>query len=612
MKNKALGFMALASCVMLAGCGKDPENNAVITIKDFTTPIYLGDTVDLGDYIEVSGGKGNYYINFDDETFEKISVSDDSETEITVNNFGAIKFSVEYSGKSLAGQFNVSSKILEEYAAVADNAGYDFTAMTFDFQEGYVSGVRNFGEKFYYDQYFEQETNILGQLMATPGGFVEAPDGIVYGFREDDSGELSFIRTSNAPEDISEYVSPYIATSSNFKPIVEERLFGLSNEMLECTDPAIVAEILKTLSGWSVDILVEDYGAQFTRAFVEKTSYEDFFGEDYGVESEACYVITTFAEFPDDVDHPTEFEEELLDFVFVDFNAENMVCDSIKEFVESGEEVVKPDISSGLTLIKNAFAEHNFSVQYDYSWYGYNSKGKYVAIESNPFVASNEGYIREYFNAKGSFTGVVTEDQTYIDNNGLVEGYVNHEGEAFRYYKDDSTYKAVPIGEEDFHDATDIRGTYAFMEETDGELFEDIFANSIQTSTSSGTTKISLTWETLTSSDLFKAICYGAIPKSDLPAEYSVSDVNSLDRVMAFINEVDSERTEYFLADFFTVECEMTVVSNKLTSMKISFVWEDYLETETEDIDYDYRINVTYTFGGASVPGGIDIIYPVK
>lgn len=613
MKNKLMGLLALASCVVLSGCGGNKDVS--IKIADFPTDLVAGSKIDLKDYVTVSGGTGNYSINFDDESFAKITK--ESETEITLNQYGTVKFTVDYSGKSVEGTINVGSLLLANYVKAAKDVGYNYATMTFD-EYGYLQSWANYGEKYIAEYTFSDD----GQYYI-PGGYVEAPDGNTYSFvysdADDETGEytdLEFSVTGSEP-DISVYSLPFSLPTSGFEVYSEiDETSGESYEYLVYpeNDKGEVADIFENFIGLDMK-LVAEYGYTPSSIWIIADGLTGF-TEDPD-EILVCYDVIAMAK-------NKEGTEEYLYDMDVCFDDGAFFDDLIKDYVKSGE-TPKSNYSFNKAAVATAIDTHNFTIDYSADWYNcaVSSDGSELirkdAIGANPFVtAETDGtLIHDYFNAIGSFKAYVTQNQTFVDvpveaKYGMINNTVVDElGYKYSYTTIDDVpgYYATSSGKTSFdmwHAANEGKYVnFSFLAgrdfSGDGGVYDSFFINSVEKKGNDTTYYLSgLTAEELFTDLFARAVSYSTYPSFKEEDAYKL--FNTFDNVAKFC--VDEDMTRYF-----DTTITLTIVEGVMTGMKFEFVWTDADDPYEPTAYYEYVMSATISFGSTTIPSGVDVTF---
>lgn len=612
MKNKIMGILALASCVVLSGCG---EKDIKIEIKDIPTDLLVGSTIDLKDYITVSGGEGGYSINFDDDSFSKITRL--SSTELQLDSAGSIKFTVDYSGKSVEGIIPVGSKLLSNFLNDSKDVKYNYSLIGYD-DYGYPTWL-NFGEKYYADYCFSDDGTYY-----IPGGYLEAEDGNIYTFvyNEDWDG-LEFSLTGNEPDDLSLY-------SMKFEDLsIPKDGYEAKSEIDETTGEAFEYLTYSKNDNGELDKLVENF-----------FGYDVAGLRDLGYEPAYLYVaedaLQGYTESGEDL--PAYYfnmmvtdasgKEWLLGEYDVAFADDAFFDDVVIDFIDS-KEAPKSKYQFNVADVATACDAHNFKIDYSCSWYNAQVsddqteliRGK--KLSSNPFVDSSTTgkYINEYLNATSEFSAYVTENQTFVENpsdnkHGMIQREEGH-GWTYSYDGDTETYKGTKDTEFDlYHEANyNHFDNYSFLSGADlgeGGVYDTFFVNDFSSSTKSGVTTNTYYLTGKSSSDLFYVLFAGAVAdgyidwyvSEDDPNAYKFSDVNTLSLVAEFLYV---QGMEVYLDTVITE----TIVDNKVTGMYVEYTWIDAVQSTSGYAYYEYVMSANITFGGAEIPSGVDVVYPV-
>ena len=606
-----MGLLALASCVVLSGCGGNKDVS--IKIADFPTDLVAGSKIDLKDYVTVSGGTGNYSINFDDESFAKITK--ESETEITLNQYGTVNFTVDYSGKSVEGTINVGSLLLANYVKAAKDVGYNYATITFD-EYGYLESWANYGEKYILDYTFSDD----GQYYI-PGGYVEAPDGNTYSFvytdyddELEDYTDLEFSITGSEPN-IAEYSLPFSLPTSGFEVYSEiDETSGESYEYLVYpeNDKGEVADIFENFLGLDMD-LIASFGYEPSSIWIVADALGEEGSEDYMI----CYDILAMAK------DESGTEEYIFD-MDVCFEESAFIDNLIKDYVMSGE-TPKSNYSFNKAAVATAIDTHNFTIDYSADWYNCvesSDKTELIrqdAIGANPFVTDETDgmLIHDYFNAIGSFKAYVTQNQTFVDvpvegKYGMINNtVVDEKGYKYSYTTIDDVpgYYATSSGKTSFdmwHAANEGKYVnFSFLAGRDfsgqGGVYDSFFINAVEKKGNDTIYYLSgLTAEELFTDLFARAVSYSTYPtfKEDEPWLL----FNTFDNVAKFCVDED-------VARYFDTTITLTIVEGVMTSMKLEFVWTDADDPYNPTAYYEYVMTATISFGSTTIPSGIDVTF---
>ena len=647
MKSKLMGIFALASCVMLAGCGNNPgpdpkhehsfstdwksddanhwhecscgekadtaahldeDNNGkcdvcshavpkkepVIEIAALPSDLVNGDEIDLADYITVQYGKGSYSINFDDESFAKISLLTD--TKIKLEATGTIKFTVDYSGKSKEGTLVVGSAFAKEFSNLVKNAGYDYAEIYQDEYDDYH--WENYGEKFVIDLYYSENAS---------GGYLEAPDKMVYSFELDDtSSEFTFSITGNEPEFISDYSKPLALPISGYEVCVEgEGSKAYEYLKLSENDEGVVRNIILdffNIDERSLDAVLQTYNLAISSFQV----IEDYVEVEDGVKMQ---IFDTYAMVKDLDPESETFDKELwLANTMLSFDKDFFFRDEVQAYIDSGEQP-KSSYQLSVDKIAEAVNKHNYTVSYDYGWYDCSvSKDGTRLIrgekrDDNPFVdeLTTGDLIHDYFNAIGSFDAYLGESKTFSDvphenGYGLINGA---SGEGFEYNGNSTDgYKASKESTGfDLYDPENdfLYYNYQFLTGVEIEEWPSVYAGLfINNKVDNGDGSYTYTLGGATAVDLFdclflESINDGAYPEVDPDGNFPhFSLFDSLNKVAEFILEqgmyvyLDVEITEKYDAD-------------ALVGLTFDFCWFDADEDYSNYYQYVMTADIDFT-----------------
>lgn len=665
MKNKLMGLFALASCVMLAGCGENPgpgpdpdhqhsfstewksddskhwhecscgekadeadhvdeDNNGkcdacehsvpkkepLIEIKDLPTDLVNGDEIDLANYITVKYGKtSSYSINFDDESFSMITQLTD--TKIRVDQSGTIKFTVDYSGKSQEASLVVGSKMVKDFVTAVKNAGYDYAEIYQDDYDDYH--WENYGEKFIIDSFYTDEPAY---------GYLEAPDEKVYSYELDDEGNFTFSITGNEPEFISDYSKPLDLPLSGYEVCVE----GTGSKAFEYlrldeNDEGIVRNIILNfynISEESLDAVLTEYNLSISSFQV----IPDVLEIEEGVEMP---IYDTYAFVIDNDPESQYFGEELwLSNTWLSFDSDFFFRDEVQAYIDSGEQ---PRSAFALDVedIAIAINKHNYTITYDYGWYDCSVSPDGMSLirgekrDDNPFVdGSTTGYyIHDYYNAIGSFNVYVGEDKTFSDvphengyglinhdvGEGVYEGY-EYNGNSIEGYKasKESTGFDLFDSENDF-----LYYNYQFLTGAEIEewpsVYESLFINNM---VDNGDGSFTFELGGASAFDLFdclflESVNDGAYPQAEEGENPSFALFNSLNIVAEFILEQGMDI-------YFDLEITEKYSGEDLVGLTFDFFCFDASEDYSEY--YQYVLSADIDFTQCDMPV-FDVNFPV-
>lgn len=593
MKNKVMGLLALASCVMLSGCGDD-KKEVKIEIAEFPTNLVEGDTIDLKDYIAVSGGTGSYSVNFDDDSFSKIELK--SETEIQLLEYGTVSFTVDYSGKTADGSILVSSALLNRFLNDTANAGYDYTTVGLD-DQFYFNSFVNYDEKFCIDW-------MLGDDYA--GGYLEGKDGKVYSYTLDEEGEFGFSITGYEPEKISDYCKPLWFPRTGYE-ITEGLIFEDKCISLKENENLDVKRIINDFFHFSDDIL-DYYGIEPSLIEI----YEEVIPLDKDYPG---YFVVAFGNDADGL--------ALLDYTLLSTEKDLVDKDYVLEYIRDDGQP-KSSYSLDIDDIATAVNKHDYTIHYDYGWYDctLDEDGNYVRgdkRDNNPFTKDLDvtgAYIPEFLNALGEFDVYVGKNKTFSDvkhKDGY--GLINDSNtQAWKYSGNDSDgYKAyenteAPLYDPDFDF---IYENYQFLNGCEIDeypsVYEEIFINSCSVDTDGNYV---FSFSGITATDLFdclflESVHDGIYPPSDpsVPDDeaYIIGKFNSANIVAEFL--LDEDMVKYLNG---------TIVekynAGVLVGLTVEFVWEDS-EDEYEGPFYQYVMSCDIDFTECVMPE-FDVTFP--
>lgn len=625
MKSKLMGILALASCVMLAGCGKnsgseDPKDDpvgpapepvsAVIEIKDFPSDIAVGEEIELADYIDVSGGKDGetFSLDFDDESFLKISLL--SDTKLLCEEKGNVNFTVNYGGERKDGSFVIGSALLKNFTNGIKNAGYDYGIIYQDYDYDYYHW-ENYGEKYMIDKFFDGENF---------GGFIEGPeDGRVYSYIIDDDDQFVFSISGNEPEYIRDYSKPLVLPTSGYT-VKEEGTGSKKSEYLsiEENDEGVVKNIcidFFDFSAENIEYILAANKIKLTAFEVEETVFT------YGKETIPVYMAYALITGADESSIYWG-KEVYLDAKGITFDKDLLFRDDAEAYIESGEQP-KSSFTLDVQQIADAINKHNYQIDYSYNWYEatISKDGKNVtrgkAVGYNPFIdpadMDKEGqYIVDFYNACGSFSAYMSEDKTFSDlphagGIGMINRFNGVENVAYEYSEQqDGTYKAK---KEDLAASIydpyndDMYINYQFMTGAVIGEWPSVYSKFFINSGSESATENVYHLSGGSCEDFFICLCYDAVPDSLYPEDYIIGNFNTLPNVAGFMYEQDEIRT-------FDVVVTEKLSGGELTELIFDFSLVQAHENNLGQIDayYQYAITVSFNFNDCDMPE-FDVVF---
>lgn len=628
MKSKWLGYIALASCVMLAGCGDEPSDpvdpvEKAITISAFTENIYPGVEVDLASHITVSGGKGtSYTIEFSDEDFEKIDFVGDSDTVITPKVEGEIKFTVDYEGLTKEGSFVAGNAFFNKFMnTISGDIGYNYGVYVWDYDDYdmWVDEYLNFSDRYY--------VNCASEDYDLEG-YIEADDGEVYVFAYDgEADEFIYEKSATAPSSVEEFCGPFDYDPSlfSYKLSSYQDNYGKTHEYetASVTDEDTVNKMTSNIFGYDVNSLAEYDITPIEVLFSEEEL--EFTGSDEAV---FTYYAELVVEGPSQSD-PSKMIVADLDFVNVQFGEDAVLCQPVIDLINS-EEGVNPkprDLTAYTSLISDAVSAHNFTVSYSTGWSELDpDTGALIEeLDVNPFADDEESV----FPALAIVDPVevyVTETQTYSKNgeDKYSSGLVTHEEKAYRYIYDEanSNFKAILVD-----DTTGIFGpslrkrgdNYLFLEqygtESKSSLDEIFFSKPSVEEVDDNNYSVSVMFGEGATSNIYNLLMK-AVPESHEVVPYGkdeglisdwneyVAQIDNFDAVLKFFKEYSS------LLKYVGGEMDVEVTDGEVSSLTFIFSIGDYSDYETYEHYYQYSMIVEFDFTATAIPSIPEIVYP--
>lgn len=621
-----MGVLALASCVVLSGCGNKPEE-AKIVIKDLPTNLIEGGSIDLKDYITVSGGNGGgYSINFDDESFAKITK--ESETKITLNDFGNVSFKVDYSGISQEATLVVGSKLMDDFAKGVTNAGYDYGLMYEDEYED--THLENYGEKFIVDAFYSDDAM---------GGYLEGPDGNVYSFEltydDQDEPVFSFSVSGMEPTFISDYAKPLDLPTYGYE-VTKEEYKGQTYELLTLKEDSTgrVRSIFESFFSIDLDALDE----MLEEEGFEVSSFQVMETELSSVSGEKVLAYDTYAMIKDiDPESQTFGQEYYCGNDVLIFNRDFLFKEDVQAYIDSGKQP-SSSYEVNVDAIATAVSNHNYQIDYSANWYkcSVSADGTQLirgaAMNENPFydeakADEDSNRISDHFNAIGDFSAYVTPTKTLVDvPNDNAYGLVanpatDNSAWDYAYDPESSTYKTGSAASADtgfglWHEAN--YGAFYNYEFLAGvELDEDltVYSGMFINSKDEDETTNTYTLASKSCYNLFSALFYNSIYDGEIPEDddWKPSSYKTFTAVASFIFGVQLQGGLY-LSDIFDVTIKETYSDSSKTtldSLYIEFVWLDVIQTAKGYEYYQYVMSTNIDFTNCVMPE-FDVVFPVE
>lgn len=463
--KKLVGLLALASCVMLAGCGEKPE----IVIKDLPTEFILGQEIDLDKY--VSFGKDNAYrIVPSEESAGKLDISGHKITVISEEEVKDIKLKIVAGESEKDVSFDAVAGIRGEIAEFIKDVGYDYAA--FDWYESEDGSGYEIGGGYYHNKNYvsmdwfgvedDEETPI-------PGGFIQLSNG-VYQFMFDGD---EFV------------VEPGLVSDKTLLGYNGELKFDLSK--LEYTpykdDEGNLYECLT---------LKKDKEGSLLNFLSQTVLYQEY------VEYYDAYFVPEYVEFEfDELEYDDgSKEKQLFAYVYVtvegegdpffwsmhSFSKDKELCviPELDEYIAAGNLPANPDYQDLKDELDSVFEAGNFSVDVDYSWI--NSKGQ--VIECPDFTGTFLQGCEDCF-VNNSVSLRVTEDAAikFQENNGdgdaytFANGVFEKNGVVYDYFRKSATEASVTPNDkyESMADVYKEKGYFIFDHSNKDNYPADLF-----------------------------------------------------------------------------------------------------------------------------------------
>lgn len=511
MKSRNLmGIFALASCVMLAGCGEKPHEHtfasewssnetehwhaatcehtdlkaevgahvdadgnlncdvcekelpapeAKIVIHDLPAEVTVGDTIDLKDYIKTKDDAA-FDVNFDDDSFTLVDVDG---TKVTAAKEGDVSFVASCGGEDVEATFSILSVSRKKFLDYTEGVGYNYATWYDDFDyetEEYLGTVL---DSVHNDEYVKLPTDLWGGAQ---GGIAHINDHYYFFDCDDD-----FTTATALPG----YVSSNIFKSYNAPIELNDELFD-------------TVQLKKSVLGFETEALVlndSEYAYSICAGIAGVTELEDIYGN--------VYEPTGAIFFFDYVDE--EQTQECMFFVpmisqnglksteqpyqaYYISTAENPLYEDVDdihiECVQSmiDNKEVPEDVEYGAanTAINSFVTAESYTVSYEYGWF--DDEGTpygpedYPSMEDLVFQDCADSFVN------GVDTIAVTDSAIadYIEDGkggySLSKGYMDVESTIYRYSLMEDYYAVSPTSYESISELTDAR--FGFLEKVDG------------------------------------------------------------------------------------------------------------------------------------------------
>ena len=516
MRNKRLmGIFALASCVMLAGCGDEqkphehvfpdkwesnetqhwhqcecgekkdlgnhidlnkdnicdtclrelPVPGPKIAILDLPESIMVGETIDLDDYVVTEGGI-SYDLNFDDDSFGRIELDD---TKVTPISEGNINFTVSARGDEVDGSFFAMSETRAKYLELTEDVGCNYGLFSLE-EDGSASLSTLHNDDFIYFDYMTEESG---------GGFAEI-DGHVYQYLVDGQFTQAIAQPGYVSPMVFELYNLQIDLNDSYAYTKTVNFFGEPMEALEfgvfgdsdltLTD---VADIVGGIFG-TVDSFV-DSGVTYVASAIDFV----FISEDENKEMCMCFPLyspLTGDKLGSPYPHAGIYFLSVPDHPLFDEHELEVAC--IRTMIDEKQVPQPYDYTALKTALNNIIDGGNYSIVYDYGWF--DDSGAELAPEDYPDM---EGYIFEdcadslvrgtdhvAVNAK-AIANYTNADVGYAKS----FGYMEVDGFVYNYALNAKNYDANKTSFTTIYHARLLDQRFGFLSSSSGdnELFPD-------------------------------------------------------------------------------------------------------------------------------------------
>lgn len=264
MKNrKLLGVLALASCVMLAGCnngGTDPEPapkpdpdptpvvEVEIRVSELPEILTAGDVLDLEEYVTVFHAS-SYTVELKEESKAFATVDGH---KITVTGEGPIDFVIKAGDKTKECFVNGLSEVRSRLAKAFENCGKNFSAMQLIYLTAEEAAYYEMGDEagyFLYDRVFHGDGFAIteswdydDQGYPLAGGFINLGDNEVYAMTYNETTRKYVADNYVYPSYYTDIFSPEFPVDFSSLPLVYDEEVEDFYLLLEGTDARDAAE----------------------------------------------------------------------------------------------------------------------------------------------------------------------------------------------------------------------------------------------------------------------------------------------------------------------------------------------------------------------------------
>ena len=419
MKSKKLmGIFALASCVMLAGCGGgqdepkphehsfpdtwstsetqhwhqcecgeksglanhvDSNNDHKCDVCGYDLPIPApkielkelpelsveGETIELKDYVKTVDG-GAFDLNFDDESFSLIDIDG---TKITFLAEGEVSFEASYKGEKVNGTFNVIGLTRAKFLEWTTDVGYNYELWCDVYEGDTPVGIERdsvHNDEYVHMTYFGYDE----ELDETYPGGIAHIDGHYYFYTTD-------------VDETEAVADPGYASSSTFEtyncPLeLNDQIFDTINlkKKLGINVDALVLKDDENKASFAFDLCAGIAGvtqAKNSRGDVYEPSDVAFFFDtlvdETGAEQE-CMFFVPFVAIPDD---PSS--EGYYDIYYISteahplFEEDTPHVECVEKMIENKEKPAPYDFSAVTSKLNSFVDSENYTASLDYGWF---------------------------------------------------------------------------------------------------------------------------------------------------------------------------------------------------------------------------------------------------